>query len=185
MKRTCTRHATVLMATLLILVAGALPASAQDDQRWINVHVVESGEGNEVEVHLPLNLILAVIEGVDTEGFSRGKVEIDLDDVDIDWPQILTAMQDAPDGEFVTVTSTDADVTMRKAAGLLQVHVTEKGGDNAVVDMTLPVSMIGALEVDEQNRVDVAALLRSLDELPDGELLRVQADEAQVRVWVE
>ena len=35
------------------------------------------------------------------------------------------------------------------------------------------------------NTLDVAALLQSLDKLPNGELVKVTSNEANVRVWIE
>ena len=47
------------------------------------------------------------------------------------------------------------------------------------------MSMIDALKFDEANQIDMAALLTSLDQLPDGDIVTVEADDATVRVWVE
>ena len=37
----------------------------------------------------------------------------------------------------------------------------------------------------EENTLDVAALLQSFDKLPNGELVKVTSNEANVRVWIE
>jgi hypothetical protein len=175
---------TMFVAVILALIsAGAL--AADQPTRWINVHVDEPSSSTHVQVHLPLDLVLAVIDGIEVESFDRGKIELECGDVSIDWPEVVSALKDAPDGEFVKVDSDEADVLLSKENGLMLVHVTEKDGDHAVVDVRVPMSMIDALRIDHENRVDVAAFLRSLDELPAGELARVSSDEANVRVWVE
>lgn len=177
--RTWTIVAVVL--TLALPVVGA----AADDQRWLHITVVENGEGTNVELNLPLNLVQTLVEGIDVDGFERGKVELDLDDADIDWPEVLAAVRTAPDGEFVRVDSTDGQVEITKKGGTVHIHAVELGGDNAVADISLPAAMIDAFSVDEEDQIDVAALLRSISDLPSGDLIRVTSDDANVRIWVE
>jgi len=47
------------------------------------------------------------------------------------------------------------------------------------------VQIINAIHVDDEDRIDVAALLKAFDDLPAGDLIRVASAEANVRVWVE
>lgn len=168
-----------------VLALAAAPAFADTPTRWVNVHVTEASSNSNVEVHLPLDLVLSVLRGVNVDQFHGGKVKLDVDDVDVDWNQIMLGLADAPDGKFVTITSDDADVEVSKQAGFMYVHVDDHSSDQAKVDVTLPMSMVRALTIDENNELDVAALLASLDELPDGELVRVASNDANVRVWVE
>jgi hypothetical protein len=178
------RTAIVLFALVLMVGTAALAA---DETRWLNVHVTEHSEGTNVEVHLPLNLVLSVLQAVDVDNFHAGKVDLELGDAEIDWPEILSAIKDAPDGEFVKVDAQDANVLVSKKAGTIHVNVTEAGQEteHAVVNVTVPASIIDALTVDENNQMDVVALLQSFGELPDGDLVTVDSDEANVRVWIE
>lgn len=173
---------TTLVALALLVT---LPLTASDDTRWLNVHVTEMEDGTDVKVHLPLSLILAVINSVDVENFHGGKVDLEVSDVDVDWPQLLAAVKQAPDGEFVKVTGDDANVQVSKRDGTLYVNVIETEEANATVNVTLPMAMIDSLHIDENNQIDVAALLQSFDQLPSGDLVTVQSDDANVRVWVE
>jgi len=174
---------TVMAILVTLLVVGA--AAAADDSRWINVHVTEPATNTNVEVHLPLNLVLTVMNGIRVDGFDAGKVELDIDDVDIDWPGVFAAIKDAPDGKFVTVKSDDADVNVSKQDGTMLIHVDQKEDEHAVVDVRVPMELVDALTIDDRNRIDVKAVLASLDRLPDGDLVRVTSDEANVRVWIE
>jgi hypothetical protein len=178
MKRTL----TVIFAAALLVAA---PLAAADPDRWLNVNVLDKGDGTKVEVHLPLQLVIAVLNSVDVENLHGGKVELDIEDADIDWPQLLAAVKGAPDGEFVKVDSPDAQVQVSKRSGTLYVNVVETADEHATVNVTLPMSMIDALKFDEDNQIDVAALLTGLDQLPNGDLVTVEADDATVRVWVE
>jgi hypothetical protein len=174
---------TALAIVALILVA--LSAGAADATRWINVDVTEADSNTKVKVHLPLDLVLTAIDGIKVDRFDRGKVKLEMDDADIDWVGIFNAIKGSPDGEFVTVESDDAHVQVTKKGGSILIHVTETGDDNAVVDVKLPVELMDTLSVDEENRLDVRAVIASLAALPDGELVRVTSDEANVRIWIE
>jgi hypothetical protein len=171
-----------LIAIALLVTA---PLAATEDTRWLNVDVTEAEGGTNVQVHLPLNLVMAVINSVDVENFHGGKVDLEIADAEIDWPQLLAAIKDAPDGEFVKVTGDDANVLVSKRDGTLYVNVVETEEQNATVNVTLPMSVIDGLRIDENNQIDVAALLTAFDQLPSGDLVTVQSDEANVRVWVE
>jgi DNA/RNA-binding domain of Phe-tRNA-synthetase-like protein len=176
------RASAILIAVVLLI---ASPLAAADDSRWLNVHVTEKTEGVNVEVHLPLNLVLAVLNNIDVENFHGGKVDLEIGEMDVNWPEIMAAIKDAPDGEFVKVDSEEAKVRVSKRDGTMYVNVVEQEEANAVVNVTVPMSMIDALSIDENNQIDVAAFLASFDDLPNGELVTVDADDATVRVWVE
>jgi len=176
----------VLARVALAAVLAAPTAFAGDETRWINVHVTENSTNTNVEVHLPLNLVLTVLRNVDVENFHGGHVDLNLDeDMDINFPEIMKAVKDAPDGEFVTVTSDEADVNVHKKDGTLFITVNQKDDEMAKVEVTVPLELMDALSFGEENTLNVAALLESLDELPDGELVKVTSNEANVRVWIE
>ena len=176
-----------LIAVVAILALAAAPyAIAQEQTRWVNVHVTENSSNTNVEVHLPLNLVLTVLRNVDVENFHGGHVDLELDhDMDIDFAEIMAAIKDAPDGKFVTVTSDEADVNVRKDGGNIYVDVNQKEDEMAKVQVTVPMELMDAFSFGEENTLDVAALLESFDKLPDGELVRVTSEEANVRVWIE
>jgi hypothetical protein len=173
-----------LIAVVALLAAPA--AFAEDETRWVNVHVTENSSNTNVEVHLPLNLVLTVLRNVDVENFHGGHIDLEIDDdMDINFPEILAAVQDAPDGKFVTVTSDEADVNVHKKDGTLYVTVNQKEDEMAQVEVTVPMELAAAFSFGEENTLDVAALLESFDKLPDGELVKVTSEEANVRVWIE
>ncbi len=182
MVRRATQIAIIFTAALLVATAGA---ATEETTRWLNVTVSEPSTETNVEVHLPLNLVISVINSVDVENFHAGKVDLEIDDADIDWPEVLKAIKDAPDGNFVKVDSPEANVNVSKRAGFMYIDVKEREHDHAEVKVTLPISMVDALNIDEQNRIDIGAFLKAIDDLPNGELVRVTSDEANVRVWVE
>ena len=176
---------TLTVVALVLLLSTA--AMASETTRWINVNVTENSSNTNVEVHLPLNLVLTVLRNVDVENFHGGQVDLDMGDLDLDmdWQEIMQAVKEAPDGQFVTVTSDEADVSVRKEGGTLYVNVHAKEDDNAVVEVTVPLEMMDALSLGDENTIDVVSLLESFDSLPNGTLVKVTSDEANVRVWIE
>ncbi len=176
----------VLALVALAALLAAPTAFAGDETRWINVHATENSTNTNVEVHLPLNLVLTVLRNIDVKNFHGGHVDLNLDeDMDINFPEIMKAVKDAPDGEFVTVTSDEADVKVYKQGGTLFVTVNQKDDEMAKVEVTVPLELMDALSFGEENTLDIAALLESLDKLPNGELVKVTSNEANVRVWIE
>ena len=167
----------------LVLAFATTGAAVADETRWINVKVDEADTN--VELHLPLSLILSIVEGIEVDGFEAGKVDLEIDDMDIDWVKILAAVKDAPGGDFVDVKADDGNVEISKKNGFVHIMATETGGGNSVANVTMPVSILSAFSVDDQNRIDIAAMLTGLAELPVGDLVRVTSDDANVRIWVE
>ena len=177
------RSRITAIAAIAILATGF--AFASEDTRWVNVKVTEHSEGTNVEVHLPLNLVLSVLKSVDVENFHRGHVDLDIDDVDIDWVEMLAAVKDAPDGQFVTVESSDANVSVRKEGGTFFIDVDEIDGEQAKVKVQIPVEFMDAIYINEESQIDVAAMLQSFDKFPNGDIVTVESSDADVRVWIE
>jgi hypothetical protein len=173
------------IATVALVLMIAAPVAAEEPMRWLNVHVQEASDGTDVRVHLPMQTVLAMMRAIDVDEFDQGRVRLDVDDADIDWPSLMAAMRDAPNGEFVTATSDDADVTVRKIDGMLTVDVDEKGGSHAKVRVRVPAELLDAFVVDEDNRLDIAAVIERLGDIPGHDIVQVEADDATVRVWVE
>ncbi len=173
---------TLVLATLFMAVC--LMAGATDG-KWINVHVTENDSNTNVKVHLPLNLVLSVIGAVNVEGFEGGKVHLHTEDIDIEWLEILSSVKDADDGEYLVVESDEADVNITKKDNTIMVTVNQKTDEQAQVEVVLPTQIINAIQIDDEDRIDIAALLKGFDDLPIGDLVRVTSTDANVRVWVE
>ncbi|MEW6338939.1 MAG: hypothetical protein ACOY3Y_14080 [Acidobacteriota bacterium] len=174
---------SVVLAVAASLVASlALCASGT---RWLNVHVQERAEGTEVSLHVPFNLVLAVVEAVRSDELSGGRLRLHVEGCEIDWPRILRELDAAPDGQYVTVKDGEADVSMSKQAGMVRIDVDERGGEHAKVKVRFPESLLAAFRVEDDGRLDIRALLVELESVPVGDLITVASDEADVRVWVE
>ncbi len=173
----------VSLTAVLVLAAGTLLAG--EPARWLNVHVDATEDHANVQVRLPMNLVLNLLDAVKTDQIRGGKIRLDLSGAQVDWPKLLQAIKNAPDAKFVTVKSDDADVSVSKEAGTVLIHIREKNKDKARVDVQVPASLIDALKVDEENRLDLKALIAALQAESMGDIVRVTAPDAKVRVWVD
>jgi hypothetical protein len=186
-------------ATAVLLSALAMAGS---HGKWINVHVRQASEKTTVDVRLPLDFIALAIDAVDTPEFKHGKVRINFhsrgDAVegegevevrnsrpDVNWVPLLKKMKDLPQGEYVKVDSPDAKVSIRRTGDLFLIHVVEQKDEKTTVDVRLPVALLDAVSVDENQDLDVKAFVAQLDKLDTGDLVRVTGDDADVRIWVE
>ena len=173
----------IILAGAVMLVAAA--AFGAEPTRWLNVHVNAIEDRTEVELHLPFQLVVTAVESVHGHGLEDGKVAFCTTDVDVDWPAILAEVRRAPEGQYVKVRETDGSVVVRKQAGVVLVTVDETGGDEAHVEVRLPEQLLDAFVVDEHDRLDLKALVGALERFGVGELVRVTAPDAHVRIWVE
>jgi len=189
-------------AAAVLLLSALAPAGSHG--KWINVHVRQASEQTTVDVRLPLDFIALAIDAVDTPEFRHGKVRLDFshhdcdgdakaegdvkvraDHPDVNWVPLLKKMKDLPQGEYVKVDSPDANVSIKRAGGLFLIHVDERKGEKTTVDVRLPVALLDAVSVDDNQELDVKAFVAQLDKLEIGDLVRVNGDDADVRIWVE
>jgi len=190
-------------AAATVLLLSAL-AQAGSHGKWINVHVRQASEQTTVDVRLPLDFIALALDAVDTPEFRHGKMRLDFkhhdrdgdvksdgdgkaraDQPDVNWVTLLKKMKDLPEGEYVKVDSPDAKISIKRAGGLFLIHVDEQKDEKTTVDVRLPVALLDAVSVDENQELDVKAFVAQLDKLETGDLVRVSGDDADVRIWVE
>ncbi|HEV2491994.1 MAG TPA: hypothetical protein VG204_02865 [Terriglobia bacterium] len=177
-----------LTLVVLLLAATAVAASAED--RWLHIKVDDSGGDNEmVRVNVPLSLAEKVLPCVHAENFDGGKVRIQGNLNDVDLRQLVEAIRDAGDNEFVTVRDRHEDVRIAKAGGNLLIKVREKDGESkreqSTVDIKVPFTVVQALLSAGKDELDVAAAIRALRTQGNTELVTVNDKTESVRIWVD
>ncbi len=179
------QHRTFLIATLAaLLVAGAVLAADQE-MHWLNVKVDAVEDNARISVRVPLSLVSAVLGAVHTGEIRGGKISLGTADADIDWPSLLSALKEAPDAQYVKVESDDGTVDIVKQGRILRIDVREAEEEAGTVRVMLPTAVLDAVSIDEHNRLDLGALLASLDRDTVGDLVTVTAPEAVVRIWID
>jgi hypothetical protein len=169
------------LIAVLLLTAG--PASASGS--WLHVKVQDGGpEGERVSVNIPIQLVEAILPTIETDELKEGKILWDETELEgIDLRELLKALQDAPDANFVTVEGSDESVKVAKENGLLVVRADDGGGDR--VRVTMPLDVVDAMLGEDSSELDLLAALRALADYDGGDLVTVESDETLVRVWID
>ncbi len=166
---------------LSVLVSVLLAAGARAGDRWFNLQVNDPTEPVEVSVRVPIPLVAAALDGVHGHRLSRGRLDLGCDRHRVDWQSLLGRVQALPDGGEASFREDGADVRAARRGDLVTITVDAERSEHVVV--SLPAALVDALSVDA-GELDLRAFARRIDGMR-GELLRVEADNATVRMWVE
>ena len=157
-------------------------------ERWLHVRVVSNtSKGENVRVNVPLALAETVLPAIDHDRLHGGKVRIGCMDCDgVDIRTLFNAVRNSKDGEFVTVQSKDADISVAKKDGQFLVHVHDKDKPKASqVEVRVPMKVVEALLSGGKDELDIAAGLHALASQGDVELVSVKGDDSTIRVWMD
>ena len=157
-------------------------------ERWLHVRVISSNsKGETVRVNVPLELAEKVLPAIDHDRLHNGKVRIGCMDCDgVDVRTLFEAVRSSKDGEFVTVQSNDADISVMKKEGMLFVHVHDKNKPkHSQVEVKVPMKVVEALLSGSKDELDIVAGLRALAGQGDVELVSVKDDDNTIRVWLD
>lgn len=171
----------IVAATVLavpVAVAGAAAATG------IMVVDVNPADGPHIVVPVPLGLAQMALSFVPEQEFEID--DHDLDELRDHLPEareLIRAIMDAPDGEFVRVEERNgALVTVSKRGDTLEVYVDD---DEDHVEVTVPLSLAErALEDVASGRIRPAALLSELRSQRWTDLVEVHSGGDHVRVWM-
>lgn len=164
-----------------------MAGTAAASDRWLHVRVQEfSGDEETVSINVPLQLVEALLPTINTNEFSGGKIRLGSHDEfeELDLREMLAALRDAPDADFVTVRSKTEQVRVAKENGFLLVNVDEQdGGDRVRVRM--PLEVVEAMLSAGETELDLMAALAALAEYDAGDLITVESDDSHVRIWID
>jgi hypothetical protein len=156
--------------------------------RWLHVRVISTdAKGETVRVNVPLELAERVLPAIDHDRLHNGKVRIGCMDCDgVDVRTLFEAVRSSKDGEFVTVQSNDADISVTKKDGLMLVHVHDKNKPkHSQVEVKVPMKVVEALLSGSKDELDIVAGLHALAGQGDVELVSVKDDDNTIRVWLD
>ncbi len=166
------------LALVLVLAVGVAAAS----ERWLHVRV-QGDHGETVKINVPLSMARAMLSMIQTDEFHGGRISLDHADLgEIDLRQMLTALRDAPDAEYVTVRDGDESVRVAKEGDFLLVNAEE---DDGRIRVRVPMEVVEALVSSGSNELDLAAALDALAKYTDGDLVTIEGDDESVRVWID
>jgi hypothetical protein len=178
---------TILSGLILSLLL--LTGAANAGDRWLHVRVDEGGRhGERVRVQLPLNMIKAVLPLIETDELRHGRVYLGHEDLDVaEIRAILSAVREAPDGEYVSVDGDDERVLVAKRGDYLYVRAEERDrwDEGEVVRVRVPMVVVEALLTGDPDELDLVAAVNALDDLGSTELVRVDDGESRVKIWID
>ncbi len=157
-------------------------------ERWLHVRVISTNaKGETVRVNVPLELAEKVLPAIDHDRLHNGKVRIGCMDCDgVDVRTLFEAVRTSKDGEFVTVQSKDADISVAKKDGQFLVHVHDKNKPKySQVEVKVPMKVVEALLSAGKDELDIVAGLHALASQGDQELVSVKDDDSTIRVWLD
>ncbi len=176
------RKIRVLVAAATLVIAAA--AARADSDLWLHVKV-DGSDGEKVTVNLPLSLIEMALPMIPNEHFSGDQFVLGGNGHHLSISQLRdlwNELKSTPDMTFVTVEDGDETVTVSKSNGYLRVHVDES---HERVEVRIPESVVDALLSGEGESLDIRAAVSALAAQGEGELVTVNGDDEQVRVWID
>jgi len=88
------------------------------------------------------------------------------------------------DAEFVTVDHEGETVKIYRKGDRVFANVEAEGGTEKV-RLEVPVAVVDALLSGSGDKLDIDAALTQLQKMDAGEILRVDDEEDQVRIWID
>lgn len=180
---------TALLAVLVLFSAGAVQAqqtaAAEVDGSWIHVRVQEDGQ-EKVNVNLPLQLVGAALEA------NTGKAGGLADDLHLDEEDDVSVEQlrrmweevrDTGDAEFVNLRDDGARIRVYREGERVHVKIDEDGKKKVRIE--LPAAIVDALLRGEGDRLNLPAAARELAKLDQGQIVQIDDEGSQVRIWVD
>ncbi|RMG47595.1 MAG: hypothetical protein D6718_03135 [Acidobacteria bacterium] len=170
-------------AILVALLASGLAAA---QERWLHVRIVDaSDDATDVKINLPLETVRALLPAFqEAVREAYREVRSDLAEQGVDLEAIRQALQNVPDGEFVTIQSAGENVRIAKEKGFLVVRVNE--ADKERVDLKVPTRVFEVLvAAGDDESVDLAAALDALAETTGQDLVQVTDGESRIRIWID
>lgn len=178
MKRILATLAMVLMAA----AAWAAPA-----ERYLHVRVDNADKQRDISINLPVSVAAQVIPAISYGRLHDGRIRVGSFDVNgVDVMQMLGALKNIPDGEFVTIQQPGRIVRVAKRKGDLIVHVANNRGEGRVVYVAVPWAVAAALvSSGNPHELHLEAAIRALEHSGDKTQVTVINGPQRVSIWVD
>jgi len=163
-------------------------AFAQAKAPWLHLEVKEGGEPSEsIKVNLPLSMVEVALNVIKHEKLKDGCFKLDthgkLSIAEL--KQLWMEVKKAGEAEFVSVEKKEESVKVSRSGEFLLVKVTDLKGKQTHVDIKVPLPVVDALFSGSGEELNLKAAIQSLQQTKSGEILTVQDQNTQVRLWVE
>lgn len=173
----------LLSVAVLSVVIGSR-AAAEQKNPWFHLEVKENkAEPEYVKVNLPLSMMDVALNIVKDKEF-KGHFRLPTDEVSLaDLRKIWADLKKVGNAEFVTVQRKNETVRIGKEGKYVTVKVAESQGKK--VSIKASVQVVDALLAGTGDEVDLKGALLALQKQEAGEILTVDDNQTQVRIWVD
>ena len=119
-----------------------------------------------------------------SKGFSHGRIKLDSTEISIaEIRQLWNELKKSGNAEFVTVEKKNETVRIAREGNFVLVKVSEKKVPK--VDLRVPVSVVDALLSGPTDELDIKAALVAMQHQSVGDILTVNDNKTQVRIWID
>lgn len=178
----------VCLASLgLLLFHPSSPALAQSKNPWLHLEVHENNADPAlVKVNLPISMVDVALNVVKDENLENGRLKLDTHDISVaEMKQLWSELKKAGDAEFVTVEKKTESVRIARQGKFLLVKVTESTKKGSKVDIKVPLEVVDALLSGPGEELNIKAALAAMQQKGTGEILTVNDNQTQVRIWID
>lgn len=175
-----------MRSTLTVLALVLLPLAASGEDRWL--HVAVDGDEETVRINLPMAVAAAAVPLIESHVHDA---RLELNDAEFDRAdlrRLLVALNEAKDGEYVTIDDHEDRVRISKEGKYLLVHAAEDHGRGEAgehVQVRMPMEVVTALISGDEDDLDLSAALDALARHADGDIVTVRDGEETVRIWID
>jgi hypothetical protein len=177
----------VCFFSLALLLRLGTPVLAQNKAPWLHLEVNEStSDPTLVKVNLPLSMVDVALSVIKDDEFKSGKLKLDTHDISVpDMRRLWTELKNSGNAEFVTVQKKDESVRIARQGDFVIVRVSESKQKNSKVDLKIPLNVVDALLSGSGDELNLKAAIEAMQQKHFGEILTVNEDHTQVRLWID
>ena len=178
----------IWLSTMVAAAVALSPTLGAQQGRWLHVRVQDGGkDGERVSVNVPLEFVANMLPLVESEELQEGKLHLDTGDLEeVDLREVLRALRDTPDSTFVTVQGPGESIRVAKEKDFLMIRADERGGGRSEkVRVRVPLAVIEARVSGGGEELDLAAGLQALSQYDGEDLVTVESEDSNVRIWID
>jgi hypothetical protein len=174
-----------LFISSVLLIGLAVPLSAQKKDPWFHLEVKENKEEPElVKINLPVSMLDVALKIAKDKKFNQGRIKLDSHEISVaEMRQIWSELKKAGNAEFVTVEKRNETVRIAREGNFVLVKVFENKAPK--VDLRVPVPVVDALLAGPGDELDIKAALMAMQQKSMGDILTVNDNKTQVRMWID
>ena len=174
-------------AAVLGLALLAPAVRAEDKAPWIHIKVTEGkDQATKVNVNLPLSLIDVALDVIKTDAVKDGRIQVEGTTITVaQMRRIWAELKKTGDADFADIQDGENTVKVAKKGERLVVEVKEGKAGKKTVYAELHQSVVDALLAGDGNSLDLKGAMAQLQTAQRGEIVRVDDNDNNVRVWID